>query len=39
VDPGLTGGTDGRGSPEDSIARLRELLSVINQRREADPGG
>jgi hypothetical protein len=35
-----TGGTDGRAmGREDSIARIRELLAGISQRREADQGG
>jgi hypothetical protein len=34
-----TGDTDGRMAPEDSIARLRELLAGISERREADQRG
>jgi hypothetical protein len=34
-----TGGTDGRSSPEDSVARIRELVAGINERRGADQGG
>jgi hypothetical protein len=34
-----TGGSGGPSSPEDSIARIRELATVINERREADQGG
>jgi hypothetical protein len=34
-----TGGSDGRMDPEDSIARLRELLAGLSERREADTDG
>jgi hypothetical protein len=32
----LTGGTDGRSSPEDSIARIREMVAGINERAGGD---
>jgi hypothetical protein len=35
----LTGGADGRMAPEDSIARLRELLAGLSERREAGQDG
>ena len=34
-----TGGTDGRMDQEAAIARLRELLAGISERREADQDG